>query len=157
METAFFEGASQHYQTGDIEPFVTVLYPVERGADAQAIADRFSMIRADGRAVGLAVDRAGNREVIGVKLDYEADLLMEDIRPRYTVESSLVEYGDIQTDADFFHFVSGPEPKYAATHLAFFANGENVLFEAPESQFFQVWGRSDLKGRAKWRRWDNWR
>ena len=66
------------------------------------------------------------------------------------------KYGLVETDADFFHLVVGDRPKFAATHLVHFAYDGNQLFDAPESQFFQIWGKSDLKGRAKWRRWDNY-
>ena len=57
---------------------------------------------------------------------------------------------NVATDADFFHLVAAARPKFAATHLAHFAHESNVLFEAPESQFFQTWGKSDRTVRAKW-------
>jgi hypothetical protein len=155
-EIALFQGESQFFHAGEAEPFVTILYPIEPGSDAQAIADRFGLARHDGRGVAVSISRGGATELIGVKLDYEQDLLKENIRPRYTIESSSVEYGPVTTDADFFHLVPGTSPKFSATHLAHFALENNVLFEAPESQFFQTWGKSDRTGRGKWRRWDNY-
>lgn len=158
-ETAIFQGESQYFHAGEAEPFVTILYPIAPGTPPEPIVDRFGLVRHDGRAVGVSLEREGRTELYGVKLDYEGDLLREDVRPRYTKESSVVRYGhdgQVQTDADFFHLVPGARPRFAATHLVYFGYADEVLFEAPESQFFQTWGRSDRKGRAKWRRWDNY-
>jgi hypothetical protein len=155
-ETAIYQSESQFFHSEEATPFVTILYPIERGTDAQAIADRFDIVRHDARAAAVSFERNGVNEMFGVKLDYEQDLLQEDVRPRYTKESSLVDYDSVATDADFFHFVPGANPRYTATHLAYFAVGDRILFDAPESQFFQTWGRSDRVGSAKWRRWDNY-
>jgi hypothetical protein len=155
-EIAIHQAMSQYYHSGEAEPFVTVLFPIDRGTDAQSIVDRFELVRHDDRGVALSVDRDGIRELFGVKLDYERDLLQEDVRPRYTLASSIVDYGEVATDADFFHLVQGPSPKFEATHLVHFQVGDDILMDAPASQFFQVWGKSDRQGRAKWRRWDNY-
>jgi len=85
------------------------------------------------------------------------DLLKEEIRPRYNYDSGKIAYGDVETDADiFFLTVKGKKAYFSATNLVKFVYGNEVLFDTPESQFFQVWGKSDRKGRAKWRRWDNY-
>ena len=157
-ETALFQAVSQYFEAGRIEPFVTILYPIEPGEDAEAIASRFRLIRHDEDAVALSIERGGRSEIVGVKLDMNRDLVREDIRPRYTYESGRLAYGDAETDADFLHVALGADgrPRFAATHLVRFDYAGETIFDTPESQFFQVWGRSDLKGRAKWRRWDNY-
>ena len=158
-ETAIYQATSGPQAEGDIDAYVTILVPLEPGTDAAAVASRFGIVRHDDRAVGISIARGDTTETLGVKLDYEADLLDNGTRPLYTYESSAVDYGQIRTDADFFHFVpasdSTAESKFAATHLVHFSDGAKVLFDAPQSQFFQVWGKSDVKGRAKWRRWHN--
>jgi len=157
-ETALYQGVSQHFEMGEIESFVTVLYPMDRGADAASIAARFRLVRSDQEAVALAVQRDGRTETIGVNLDLDRDLLKEDVRPRYTYESGKLTYGPVETDADFVHVAldDAGAPRFAATHLVRLDYDGMTLFDTPESQFFQIWGRSDRKGRAKWRRWDNY-
>ncbi|MFV1981550.1 MAG: hypothetical protein ACC655_10385, partial [Rhodothermia bacterium] len=84
-EIALFQGESQYFHAGESEPFVTILYPLKRGAAAQPIVDRFGLVKHDGRAVAVSLNRDGATEIIGVKLDYEQDLLKEDVRPRYSL------------------------------------------------------------------------
>ena len=50
----------------------------------------------------------------------------------------------------------GGRPFFSAAHFVRLDFDGETLFDAPESQFFQVYGRSDRTGRAKWRRWDNY-
>ncbi len=157
-EIALYQGISQHFEAGWIEPFVTVLFPIVPGTDPEIVASRFKLLRADQDAVALSVEREGREEIIGVKLDPDRDLLKEDVRPRYNYESGKLTYGDVETDADFLHFTvdNSGAPRFAATHLVRLDYAGETIFDTPASQFFQVWGRSDRTGRAKWRRWDNY-
>ncbi|HDL18880.1 MAG TPA: hypothetical protein ENH29_07485 [Bacteroidetes bacterium] len=157
-EIAVFQGTSQYYDAGKVESFVTILCPIKRGADPTALVKRFSLMRNDRKGVAVAVSDEHTNDLYGVKLDLDVDLLKEDIRPRYNYESGKIKYGAVETDADiFFLSVKNGEPFYSATNLVKFVYQNRVLFDTPESQFFQVWGKSDRKGRAKWRRWDNYR
>lgn len=157
-ELALYQGITQYFKDGWIEPFVTVLFPLAPGENPETVASRFSLLRADQEAVALSIERSGQTETIGVKLDPDRDLLKDDIRPRYDYSSGKLTYGKAETDADFLHVAvdRNGTPRFSATHLVRFDYAGETLFEAPESQFFQVWGRSDRKGRAKWRRWDNY-
>lgn len=155
-ELALFQGTSQYYDMGKVESFVTILYPIERGINPQNIVERFKLgtVEKD----GIEIEAKGDeKNIYGFKLDLDMDLLKEDIRPRYNYESGKIRYGDVETDADVF-FVNDKNGKayFSATNLVKFVYKNEVLFDTPESQFFQVWGKSDLKGRAKWRRWDNY-
>jgi hypothetical protein len=154
QEIALFQGRSQYYDAGRIESFVTVLVPLDPEADAESQAARFRLVRDDENAVAIEVD---GTELYGVKLDLDRDLLKEDIRPRYTYASGRLSYGPVETDADVVVLsTAAGAPRYGATNLVRLDYNGETLFDAPESQFFQVWGKSDVKGRAKWRRWDNY-
>jgi hypothetical protein len=156
-ELVLFQGTSQYYDAGKTESFVTLLYPIEPGADAQKVVDSIHLLRSDMDAVAVQVDGDDRTDVYGIKLDLDRDLVKADIRPRYNYESGRLVYGEAETDADFFFLsVKEDKPYYSATNLVKFIYNNKVLFDTPESQFFQVWGKSDLKGRAKWRRWDNY-
>ncbi|HKJ69046.1 MAG TPA: hypothetical protein VKA68_13890, partial [bacterium] len=156
-ELAVFQGDSRYYDAGLVESFVTVLYPLEPGADPESVVRRFRLIKDDLNGVAVRVDSGTGTDLCGVKLALDLDLLAEDVRPRYNYQSGKLVYGPVETDADmFFLNTSGESPRYSATNLVRFVYEDNVLFDAPESNFFQVWGRSDHVGRAKWRRWGNY-
>ncbi len=156
-EIAIFQGTSQFYDMGKVESFVTILVPIQRGENPEPIVKRFSLTRDDMAGLGLKIKFSGRNEEFGFKLDLDRDLLKEEIRPRYNYESGKIDYGNVETDADmFFVNLSGREPRFCATNLVKFVMKDRVLFDTPESQFFQVWGKSDRKGRAKWRSWNNY-
>lgn len=156
-ELALFQGVSQYYDAGKVESFVTVLYPIKRGENPAQYVERFTLIRDDMKGVGLEVKTKKDHNIYGFKLDLDMDLLKEDVRPRYNYDSGKLTYGNVETDADiFFLEIKNNKPFFSATHLVKFVYKDQVLFDTPESQFFQVWGKSDRKGRAKWRRWDNY-
>ncbi len=155
-ELALFQGTSQYYDMGKVESFVTVLYPIERGTNPKDIVERFELVTDNMKGIAIEVKGKG-KNVYGFKLDLDMDLLKEDIRPRYNYESGKIRYCDVETDADVF-FLNDKNNKvyFSATNLVKFVYKDEILFDIPESQFFQVWGKSDRKGRAKWRRWDNY-
>ncbi len=156
-ELALFQGTSQYYDAGKVESFVTILYPIERGTDPVKIVGRFQLIKDDMEAIGVQVSAGENTNLYGIKLNLDRDLLKEDIRPRYNYDSGKILYGQAETDADmFFLNVTREKTFYSATNLVKFTYKNDVMFDTPESQFFQVWGKSDRKGRAKWRSWDNY-
>jgi len=155
-ELVLFQGTSQYYDMGKVESFVTILYPIERGTDPQKILKNFSITRDDMKGIGIQVSLNGKTNYYGFKLDLDMDLLKEEIRPRYNYESGKIAYGDVETDADMFFLNMKDKSYFSATHLVKFVYKNEVLFDTPESQFFQVWGKSDHRGRAKWRAWDNY-
>ena len=154
---AVFTGMSQYYDAGKVESFVTVLYPLPRGDDPGKVVELFDLVKDDMKGVGLQVNHGDMQRLYGVKLDLDYGLLNRDVRPRYTFESGKITYGDVTTDADFFHLKTGAQqPHYAATNFVRFVYRDSVLFDAPKSNFFQVWGKSDHVGQSKWRRWSNY-
>ena len=158
QEFALFQGASQYYDAGKIESFITILYPIGKNDDPAKVAQKFRLVRDD--EYGIALECRTENQVtnlFGFKLDLDMDLIKEEIRPRYNYESGKILYGDVETDADMF-FLKREKQNffYSATNLVKLVCKDKVLFNAPESNFFQTWGKSDDKGRAKWRRWDNY-
>lgn len=152
-ELAIYQGFSQHFQAGMIQTFVTILYPIDRSESAAQAVERFRIIKNDQDAVTVQVDGS---KWFGVKLDLDRDILAEDIRPRNNYESGRIDYGPYETDADFSYLtMRDGKPYWAATNFVRIDVDGNTLFDAPESQYFQVWGRSDKVGQSKWRRWDN--
>jgi len=155
-ELALFQGTSQFYDMGKVESFVTILFPIERGKNPKEVVDRFKLTPDTKNGLAIEVKSKG-KNIYGFKLDLDMDLLKEDIRPRYNYESGKIDYGEVETDADVF-FLNDKNGKayFSAANLVKFVYKDEVLFDTPESQFFQVWGKSDRIGRAKWRAWDNY-
>ena len=154
-ELVLFQATSQYYDLGKVESFTTVLYPIKKGADPKPFVDKFKLIRDDMKGVGVQVN--DGKELYGFKLDLDLDLLKEDVRPRYNYDSGKLTFAKAETDADIFFFeLVKTKPYFSAANLVKFTYKNKVLFDTPESQFFQVWGKSDRKGRAKWRCWDNY-
>ena len=151
-EIVIFQGKSQHYLAGKTETYVTILYPLSSDDTAAEVATRFKILKSDSDGVTVQVD--GNRW-FGIKTDLDRDVLQEDIRPRYNYESGRVDYGPYQTDADFSYVTKSRGRRYyAATNFVRMDVDGETIFDAPASQYFQVWGRSDHVGVSKWRRWD---
>ncbi|MBN1542858.1 hypothetical protein JW992_11985 [candidate division KSB1 bacterium] len=156
-EKMLIQSVSQHFFAGQIETFAALLIPIEPGTDPRPILQRYRLLRQDQDAFALAVHQGNQNAWLGIKTDLDRDLLKEEIRPRYTYDSGKLNYGPVETDADLvFLEETANGPKFSATHLVKLIYADQVLFDTPESQFFQVWGKSDRKGRAKWRRWDNY-
>jgi hypothetical protein len=158
QELALFQGTSRYYDAGNVESFITILYPIKNNDDPDQIAKKFHLVRDDQR--GMAVEYGtenGGKNVFGFKLDLDMDLIKEEIRPRYNYESGKIVYGDVETDADMFFLNQDKNgAHFAATNMVKFIHQGHLLFEAPECSFFQTWGKSDVKGRAKWRSWNNY-
>ncbi len=151
-ELAVYQGTSQHYQLGSTETFVSILVPMKSG-NAEQIARRFQIIKDDAEGVTVQIDGS---TWFGIKTDLDRDIREEDIRPRYDYESGRINYGPFETDADFSYVsTASGAPRYAATNFVRMDIAGETIFDAPASQFFQVWGKSDHVGVAKWRRWDN--
>ena len=54
------------------------------------------------QAVGVRIDDGEDRLTFGVKLDLDAEIARENIRPRYQYDLGRTTYGGAETDAHFF-------------------------------------------------------
>ncbi len=158
-ETAIYQTASSHYHAGQVETFVTVLVPHDRGADVAPLNAGIRLLETDeGRdGVGVALTIGGDERFLCVKTDLLRELLTENVRPRYTWESGKVRYGPIVTDAYFTYArKSGDELRYAATHLIGLHFEGQPLFAARDNTFsLQPDDHSSSFGMPKWRAWED--
>lgn len=155
-ETAIYQTISGYYNAGDLEYFVTVLYPHDRQGDATR--PRFRLLEVDrpGRAIGLELEENGVREVIAVKLDLDLDLARETTGPRYRYELGRVRYGDFETDASFLHARMGDgKVSYSAATMTRVRYREQNLMESLPTTFgLQLDGAPPRVGFSKWRYWE---
>lgn len=151
------------YDPGARLSFATVLWPVDPGVDPRVLADRVRLLVADppGVAVALAIDDADDEDggearwTLLLKADLTLGLTEADVRPRYDPRAGRVESDGLATDADLLvvHRAGGVA-RWWATDMTHVRIDGRVAMQARPMQFFQTSGRSDVVGRAKWRRWE---
>jgi hypothetical protein len=155
-ETAIYQSVSGYYNSGDMEYFVTVLYPHDR--QVAGGAPRFRLLEVDrpGRAIGLELEENGVREVIAVKLDLDLDLTRETIGPRYRYDLGRVRYGDFETDASFLYARLGDRKvSYSAATMTRVRYRDQTLMESLPTTFgLQLDGAPPRVGYSKWRYWE---
>ncbi|MEK6756477.1 MAG: hypothetical protein AABZ02_10040, partial [Bacteroidota bacterium] len=119
-EHAIYQTISSHYKAGDTELFVSVLIPHKRGEQAAALLSKIRLldVPAAYKAIGLEINRGGRTSYLGVKLDLEMEVAMENIRPRYLYELGKVSYGEFETDAHYlFATVENNAVRYSAANV----------------------------------------
>ena len=137
--------------------FYSALAPHDRGEDPAAIAARIRVADVDrSSAAGLVVDSDRGETLVGVKFDREEELLMEDVRPRYTWDSGRTRYGWVETDARFVWSRRRERSvSYACTEAMRLDCGGTTLLEAPSYQFtLQYAGPKVRDSPSKWRAWE---
>jgi hypothetical protein len=158
-ETAVYQTIASHYYTGGIETFATVLVPHARGQAAAPIADRFELMPVEpARAgIGLTMRDGDDLHYVCVKTDLAAEVLTENVRPRYTFESGRVKYGPIETDASFLYARrSGTALSYSAAHIVkIFCDGQEIFSARPRTFGLQPDDLSTCYGLPKWRHWED--
>ncbi|MDZ7269619.1 MAG: hypothetical protein ONB48_20220 [candidate division KSB1 bacterium] len=158
-EIAIYQTQSSHYLAGDYEIFVTALIPLKAGERA---ADKLPGLRllplaAFPAAVGVELKERDRVSYLCVKIDLHAELVRENIRPRYTWESGRVSYGEVETDAHFaFVTRTGDTLHYSASEVLKMIYRGRVLLEAlPNTHGLQLDGAPPRVGYVKWRYWED--
>ena len=158
-EKAIHQALSSHYLAGQIETFVTVLTPHERGADVGPILSAVELLEVDDPRAGVGVKFTlhGNEHYVCVQTDLDRGILTENVRPRYTFASGAVTYGPIRTDAGFLYARrAGTELTYRATHMVGIDyRGESIFLSGENSFTLQPDDLETRYGRTKWRYWED--
>jgi hypothetical protein len=158
-ENAIYQTVSSQYKAGDMECFVTILYPHGSTADPAQLAAQFGLLKTSApyRAVALESSVGGKKSTLMVKLDLDMEVARENIRPRYLYDLGRVAFGDFTTDAYFLYAVSeGTSLQYsAATFLKVEYKGKTLVEALPNTHPLQLDGGSERIGFSKWRRWED--
>lgn len=158
-EIAIYQTQASHYRAGDYEIFVTALIPLRAGEQAAAKLPELRLLplAAFPAAVGLEIKDRDRVSYLCVKIDLHAELVRENIRPRYTWEAGRVAYGDVETDAHFaFVTRAGGTLRYSASEVLKVIYQGKVLMEAlPNTHGLQLDGSPDRVGYVKWRYWED--
>jgi len=158
-ETTMFETISSTYYPGDMEVFVTVLFPHKKLIPAEELVKRFTVIETDKfpSAVGIKYTHGKTTEIFGIKGDLQMDYRQQNFRPRYSYELGKVSYGHFETDGNFLYGkVLGKQVHWACSNMIKVKYKNHTLHESMEISFGLQPDGADLRsGRAKWRYWED--
>lgn len=158
-ETAIYQTISSHYKPGDLEFFVTVLRPHDKGQNVRRITESFRLIEGDRfpQSLGVEIAKAQMTSLLAVKLDLDMDLARENIRPRYVYDLGKAKLGEYETDASFlFASDSGTKLRYsAATFLKLLYKGKTLVEALPSTYPLQLDGTPPRTGYSKLRFWED--
>ncbi|HLE31411.1 MAG TPA: hypothetical protein VJB38_02250 [Bacteroidota bacterium] len=158
-EHAVYQTIASQYKAGDTEVFVTVLIPHDRRSGVEGLFRRVKLLNTSTpyKAVGLSLERASGNSVIGVKIDLQAEVARENIRPRYLYNLGKVTYGDFETDAHFFFATTEKNRvSYSASSvLKVFYRGKALMEALPNEHALQLDGTPPKVGFVKWRYWED--
>ncbi len=158
-ERAIYQTQASHYNSGDIEVFVTLLQPVAANADLSDFLQKFSLIKPNGypEGLGLSIKRPDNTATLCYKIDLMAEIARENIRPRYSWEDGKMECGAYETDAHFLYAREDAGTLYyaASQFLNIFHNGKPLIEALPNTHGLQPDGSPPKTGYTKWRAWED--
>ena len=156
-ELAIYQTQSSHYLAGDFELFVTVLEPHDKETSPETLLGRYELIKPDAYpdGVGIRIQRPNETAYLCIKVDLDAELERENIRPRYSWDQGRIMYGPIESDAHFLYLTMGAETLYyeASQFLNIYFNGEPVFEALPNTHGLQPDGSEPKVGYTKWRAW----
>ena len=157
-QVCVYQAKSDRFETGEYVTFTTVLMPLEKGKDAEALVQPIEHVTASEGApgVGLRIKREDGYTQICVKLDPEAAYLEENVRPRYTFESGRSKYGDLETDARYVVLdVSPGKVAYSLVEATKLLYAGKALFAPEPIPMRQDDGTYIKMGAIRWRAWED--
>ena len=147
----------QHFELGQHIGFITVLVPHQSGKNPESILKKIHLIETGQGDPGLSIEiRDKDRTLqIGVKCDLRMDMIRDYRRPKYTYESGKIQYGKMETNADFFYTEQTDKKlSFTVVNVIRAIYDGNLLFNQKPSYFGLAFdGSSDVSGVGKARYW----
>jgi len=154
QEIGIYQSVASNYRVGDIETFVTILYPHTEKESVDSLMKKFKISESEDHN-GLCIEfKSGKtRECLVVKLDFEKEIAKPNGRPRYTYESGKIKFTDLETDAHFLHLTenNGALSYSAVTFMRFIYKGQIIHDATPTSHTLQPDGSETKWAPTKWR------
>lgn len=158
-EKTMYETVSAYFYPGNMEVFVTVLFPHDSSVQPESLISKFEIVQTDKfpSAIGLKYTNGKTEEYFGVKGDLRMDYVQQNIRPRYDYKLGKVGYGPFETDGNFLYAtINGNKIHWACSNMTKVMYLDKKLHESLELSFgLQLDGAPPRPGRAKWRYWED--
>jgi len=135
--TAFLQFLYGYFYPGQRLGFVTVLTPHVTGTFDDSLLDRVQILQDDAgsfRTLGLRMDVGGAQATVGLKLDTNIGMTNLRGRPMFDWQTGAVDYGSLQTDADFAFVVDRDgQREIGLISGSRFCWDKEVLFDMPKA------------------------
>ena len=157
-QVCVYQARSDEFAAGQYVAFTTVLAPVEKGGNPEALLGSIEHIAPSEGApgVGLKLGRGDGYTLIVATLDPEAAYLEENVRPRYTFASGRSRYGELETDARYAVLdVSPGKVAYSFVEATKLLYGDKALFAPEPLSIRQDDGIYTRVGSVRWRAWED--
>ncbi len=158
QEKAVYQMVGRHGYRNDLQTFVTVLIPHNAQTDPASLVKEVQMVPVDrsDAAVAVGVSDGESNYIIGVKLDFDQDLVRDWRRPMYTYESGRAKYGDFETDGQYLVArVDRDSVSYSVSGMTKVLYNGSVLHEQPPVLgFLNFDGSANQPGVGRMRRWE---
>ena len=152
-EFCIYQTVSSFYKIGDIEFFITFLIPHRQDEDILELIRKVKVVKTDRfpHGIGFKISESNSEIYLCLKLDFDFELLRENIRPRYTFESGKIKYDIIETDAYFSYVRKYDENLYYAVSnfIKFNFDGIPIVESKPYTFALQLDGGPDRIGYTK--------
>ncbi|GGD57008.1 hypothetical protein GCM10010911_13470 [Paenibacillus nasutitermitis] len=154
-----YELDSAYVQVGTMNAFVTVLTPFAADDSVSGVKDRVKITRLaeEKDSLSLRYEAGGTVFHLAYKLDLDLGVIAgtKDF-PKYAWEQSRLDYGAIQTDADFayIHMAPSVPRRYGFVNGCGIQFGDTLLFRTPQMSSYQFHSSAFRTADHKWRAWD---
>ena len=156
-EWVISQTTGQHFELGQHIGFVTVLIPHPAKDNPRHWLEKIRYVESEREGDGMSIEIETNDRTIhiGVKCDLRMDMVRDWRRPKYTYESGRIQYGQMETNGDFFYTSrSGKKLTYTIVNMTKALYDKHVLFDQLPSTFGLAFdGSPDTAGIGKIRYW----
>ncbi len=157
-EVAISETTGQFFELGQHIGFVTVLVPHSSNEDAKHWMEKIKFVDTKPEGAGMSVEintDDGRTISVGVKGNMRMDMIRDYRRPKYTYEAGKMEFGSLETNADFFFTVKKDNKlNFTIVNMSrAFYNGQNIFDMKSGFYGLAFDGSSDQSGIGKTRYW----
>ncbi len=156
-EITISQTTAQYFELGRHIGFATVLIPHDASVGASDWVARihYSDTTPEGAGMMVTIENGDETITVGVKNDLRMDMQRDYRRPRYTWETGRIQFGDLESNCDFFVTRRNDDDlAFTVVNMSRAVFDGTVLFDQAPSFFGLAFdGSSDQSGVGKARYW----
>jgi len=157
-EWVISQTTAQYFELGQHVGFVTVLIPHPADSDATHWVEKIRYVpSSDLLEKGMSVEIQTGKGLVhcGIKSDLRMDMIRDYRRPKYTYESGKIQFGEFESNGDFFFLnQSGNQLQYTVVNVSKAVyQGKELFRQKPALYGLAFDGSPDQAGIGKLRYW----